>query len=52
MELYGKNKKRMKQKEMVELTISVEGVSCSGCEFKVENAVKKIDGIIQVECRL
>jgi len=49
MELYGKNKERMKQKEMVELTIPVEGMSCSSCEFNIENAVKKPDGIIQVD---
>jgi len=24
-------------------------MSCSGCEFNVENAVKKLDGIIQVD---
>jgi len=41
MELY-KNKERVKQKEVLKLTISVKRMSCSGCEFNVENAVKRL----------
>ncbi|MGB9856261.1 MAG: mercuric transporter MerT family protein [Caldisericum exile] len=35
--------------EIVELTLFVEGMTCSGCEFNVENAVGKLDGIIKVK---
>ena len=41
MEFY-KNKERVKQKEVVEITIPVKGRGSSGCEFNVENAVKKL----------
>ncbi|MCL5774515.1 MAG: mercuric transporter MerT family protein [Firmicutes bacterium] len=34
--------------EIVETAIHVEGMTCSGCEFNVENAVNKLKGIIQV----
>jgi copper ion binding protein len=33
----------------VETTILVEGMTCSGCEFNVESAVKNLDGIIRVD---
>jgi copper ion binding protein len=35
--------------EIVEVVISVEGMTCIGCEFNVENAVNTLDGIIQVK---
>lgn len=35
--------------EIVETMIPVEGMTCSGCEFNVENAVKKLGGIVQVK---
>lgn len=35
--------------ESVEITIPVEGMTCTGCELNVENAVKKFDGIIQAD---
>ena len=33
----------------MEITILVEGMKCTGCENTVENAVKNLDGIIQVK---
>ncbi len=35
--------------KIVEIIIPVKGMTCAGCEFNVENAVKKLDGIIQVK---
>lgn len=35
--------------EISEVIIPVEGMTCSGCEFNIENAVKKLDGIIMVK---
>lgn len=35
--------------EISEVIIPVEGMTCSGCEFNIENAVKKLDGIIKVK---
>ncbi len=37
------------KEEISEVTIPVEGMTCSGCEFNIENAVKKLDGIIMVK---
>ncbi len=37
------------KEEISEVTIPVEGMTCSGCEFNIENAVKKLDGIIKVK---
>lgn len=34
---------------IMEVTIPVEGMTCSGCEFNVENAIKKLGGIMQVK---
>ncbi len=35
--------------EISEVIIPVEGMTCSGCEFNIENAVKKLDGIVKVK---
>jgi copper chaperone CopZ len=35
--------------EISEIIIPVEGMTCSGCEFNIENTVKKLDGIIKVK---
>ncbi len=35
--------------EISEVIIKVEGMTCAGCEFNVENAVKKLDGIMGVK---
>ncbi len=35
--------------EVVEVIIPVQGMTCSGCEYNVEKAVNKLDGIIQVK---
>ena len=35
--------------EVSEVIIPVEGMTCSGCEFNVENAVKKLDGITEAK---
>ncbi len=35
--------------EIAEVTITVKGMTCSGCEFNVEKAVKKLNGIIKVK---
>ena len=35
--------------ETSEVIIPVEGMTCAGCEFNVENAVKKLDGIIEAK---
>lgn len=37
------------KEEISEVIIPVKGMTCSGCEFNVENAIKKLDGIIQVK---
>ncbi len=37
------------ESEIVEITIPVYGMTCSGCEYNVESAVKKLDGIIKVK---
>lgn len=34
---------------MKELTIKVKGMVCKGCENRVQNALKTIEGITQVE---
>lgn len=34
---------------MKELTIKVKGMVCNGCENRVQNALKTIEGITQVE---
>ena len=33
---------------MKELTLKVEGMVCNGCENRVQNAVKQIDGVENV----
>jgi copper chaperone CopZ len=35
--------------EISEVAITVKGMTCSGCEFNVEKAVKKLNGIIKVK---
>jgi len=35
--------------EISEVIIPVERMTCSDCEFNIENAVKKLDGIIKVK---
>lgn len=35
--------------EISEATITVKGMTCSGCEFNIEKAVKKLKGIIKVK---
>ncbi len=35
--------------EISEVTITVEGMTCSGCEFNVESAIKKLNGILKVK---
>lgn len=35
--------------EIIETTIDVKGMTCIGCEFSVERALKKLDGIIEVK---
>jgi copper chaperone CopZ len=37
------------KEEVSEVTIPVEGMTCSVCEFNIENAIKKLDGIIMVK---
>ena len=34
---------------MNETTIKITGMSCSGCENRVQNALKNIDGVEEVE---
>ncbi len=35
--------------EISEVMIPAEGMTCSSCEFNIENAVKKLDGIVKVK---
>ncbi|HDY90074.1 MAG TPA: hypothetical protein ENH82_18390 [bacterium] len=35
--------------EISEVIIPVEGMTCSSCEFSIEYAVKKLDGIVKVK---
>lgn len=35
--------------EMSEVMITVKGMTCAGCEFNVETAIKKLHGIIKVK---
>lgn len=40
--------KRKEDKNMKEITIKVEGMVCNGCENRVQNALKTIEGIEKV----
>ena len=31
------------------ISLDVEGMTCSGCEFNVESAIKKVPGVANVE---
>ena len=33
---------------MKEILIKVEGMACSGCENRIQNALKTVDGVISV----
>ena len=33
---------------MQDIKLNVEGMMCGGCEKRVENAIKQIDGVIEV----
>ncbi len=37
------------EKVQKEVVIHVEGMTCTGCERSVENALKQIDGVVEVE---
>ncbi|MDF0706273.1 mercuric transport protein MerTP [Flagellimonas okinawensis] len=37
------------QDNMVDITFTVEGMTCSGCENHIENEVNKLDGIVSVK---
>ncbi|MFN7250726.1 MAG: copper chaperone CopZ [Anaerobacillus sp.] len=37
---------------MVEVTISVEGMSCGHCKAAVEGALRKLDGVTSAEVNL
>lgn len=34
---------------MQEITWKVEGIACTGCENRIENALNKIEGIVMVK---
>jgi copper ion binding protein len=34
---------------MVDITFTVEGMTCSGCENHIESEVNKLDGIVSVK---
>lgn len=34
---------------MKEITLKIEGMECNGCENRIINAVKQIEGIIEVK---
>ena len=35
--------------EISEVTITVKGMTCAGCEFNVETGIKKLKGIIRAK---
>ncbi len=37
---------------MEKITVKVEGMSCDHCRMNVENALKSLDGILQVKVSL
>ena len=39
----------VQQDNMVDITFTVEGMTCSGCENHVESEVNKLDGIVSVK---
>ncbi len=39
----------VQQDNMVDITFTVEGMTCSGCENHIENEVNKLDGIVSVK---
>lgn len=41
--------KNLSKEEISEAIIPVEGMTCTGCEFNVESAIKKLDGIVEVK---
>ena len=41
--------KNLGDEQMSETTIKITGMSCSGCENRVQNALKNIDGVEEVE---
>lgn len=34
---------------MADITLNVEGMMCEGCENRVKNVIKEIDGVIDVK---
>lgn len=39
----------MKEENLVDIILQVEGMTCIGCETRIENAVKKLNGIVKVK---
>jgi len=39
----------VQQDNMVDITFTVEGMTCSGCENHIESEVNKLDGIVSVK---
>jgi|SRR5690606_6878119 len=37
------------ESNVIELTYSIQGMTCAGCEAHIENEVNKLDGILEVE---
>ena len=40
------------KKGLMEVEISVQGMTCGGCAAKIKNAVKAIEGVVSVEVEL
>lgn len=38
-----------RRKFMKEIILRVEGMSCSGCEMRIQNALMEVDGVEKVE---
>lgn len=40
------------KKGLMEVEISVQGMTCGGCAAKIKNAVKAVEGVVSVEVEL
>lgn len=40
------------ERRLIKKVLKVEGMTCTGCELRIENALKKLDGVVEVEAIL
>ena len=44
-----KTSKEVASMNLKKVTLDVQGMTCSGCEFNVESVLKKVDGVAKVK---